>query len=754
VERKELEKAKGALENTNKLLVVGKPGAGKSRFLLRILEDFNGYDRFVVIRSFFREDGISSLDAELQQLNSFILIWDDLHRVKDEIVNQTINQIEQLAKDYGKKYMFIGASRMAREYYQFKQEEIKLDDFRSLELIENCSAYFGVSVEGAKEEFLGVGDGTPFYVVSLFATSKERGKRRLTEDDLKTLTSEKNVLRSIALAMMAVPAIDFAVLEKFYEQIFRGNLSEFDYALDEVVKKFFIGIVGEFCSMHAVQAAVVEEKYPIEERKIERLKEVLASLEKIWSLVLLWAFAGWLGASKKYREGLKFLDVFIEQEPNIAEAYNDRGNAYYGLKQHERAIEDYNKAITLNPNLAQAYNNRGLAYAGLNEHERAIEDYNKAITLNPNLAETYHNRGNAYAELSQHERAMEDYNKAITLNPYFAEAYNNRGNAYYGLNEHERAIEDYNKAIELKPSHVKAYNNRGNAYYGLNEHERAIEDYNKVIELNPGYAETYNNRGIAYAGLNEQKRAIEDYNKVIELNPGYAETYNNRGTAYARLNEHERAIDDYNKAVELNPNYAKAYYNRGNAYYRLNEHERAIDDYNKAVELSPNYAEAYYNRGNAYYGLNEHERAIEDYNKAVELNPNDAEAYGNRGKAHSEIGRYEESARDFKKAGILFFDSGSEEDSVKAFSFCFDLRAKIENDDVIYSGLVLFLITLNPDVIIALRRMRIEDENLRKIYKLTLKKLQNEDISEEIVAFEREDGRKEMKILLELLRNL
>jgi ATPase subunit of ABC transporter with duplicated ATPase domains len=161
VERKELKKVESALKTTNKLLVVGKPGAGKSRFLLRILEAFNGYEKFVVIRSFFREDGIRSLDAELQQLNSFILVWDDLHRVKNEIVNQTINQIEQLAKGYGKGYMFIGLSRMEGEYYQFKHEAIKLDDFRSLELIDKCSAYFGVSVEGVKEELLEVGDGTP-----------------------------------------------------------------------------------------------------------------------------------------------------------------------------------------------------------------------------------------------------------------------------------------------------------------------------------------------------------------------------------------------------------------------------------------------------------------------------------------------------------------------------------------------------------------------------------------------------------------
>ncbi|MCK4732985.1 MAG: ATP-binding protein, partial [Methanophagales archaeon] len=161
VEREEIKKVQDALKTTNpKLLVVGKPGAGKSRFLLRILEALNGSKMFVLIRSFFREDGINSLDAELQKLNSFILIWDDLHRVKKELVNQTINQVEQLARETGKEYIFIGASRMEGEYYQFKLEEIKLEDFRNLELIEKCSTYFGVFVEDIKEGLLEVGDGT------------------------------------------------------------------------------------------------------------------------------------------------------------------------------------------------------------------------------------------------------------------------------------------------------------------------------------------------------------------------------------------------------------------------------------------------------------------------------------------------------------------------------------------------------------------------------------------------------------------
>jgi tetratricopeptide (TPR) repeat protein len=170
--------------------------------------------------------------------------------------------------------------------------------------------------------------------------------------------------------------------------------------------------------------------------------------------------------------------------------------------------------------------------------------------------------------------------------------------------------------------------------------------------------------------------------------------------------------------------------------------------------LNPNDAAAYINCGNAYAGLNQRERAIENYNKAIKFNPNYAEAYGNRGMAHSKIGRYEESTRDLKEAGILFFDSGRFDDSVKSFSSCFDLRPKIENDDLVYSGLALFLITLNPDVIIALKKMRIADEPLKKIFELTLMKLRDEDISEGMAMLEEKEQTEEKKILFELLKAL
>ena len=204
--------------------------------------------------------------------------------------------------------------------------------------------------------------------------------------------------------------------------------------------------------------------------------------------------------------------------------------------------------------------------------------------------------------------------------------------------------------------------------------------------------------------------------------------------------------------MELKPEYAEAYINRGNSYAGLNQYERAIGDYDKAVELNPEYAEAYSNRGNSYAMLNQHERAIEDYDKAVELNPEGAEAYANRGIAYTLVAKYDKSTRDLKRGGVLFLKSGRTEDAVRSFNLCFNLRDKIKNDGVIYCGLAAYLLNLDADVIIEIRKVQAEDKVLERIVALTLRKLKGADVSDEIEEMEKMDGQEDANVLLELLK--
>ena len=83
----------------------------------------------------------------------------------------------------------------------------------------------------------------------------------------------------------------------------------------------------------------------------------------------------------------------------------------------DRAIEYLSEAIRLDSEYANAYINRGLAWYEKGNYDRAISDYDKAIELNPRSDKAYNNRGLAWSDKGNYDRAISDCDKAIELNP-------------------------------------------------------------------------------------------------------------------------------------------------------------------------------------------------------------------------------------------------------------------------------------------------------------------------------------------------
>jgi tetratricopeptide (TPR) repeat protein len=81
---------------------------------------------------------------------------------------------------------------------------------------------------------------------------------------------------------------------------------------------------------------------------------------------------------------------------------------------------------------AVSYNNRGVAWAGKGEFDKAIADYTEAIRLDPKYAAAFYNRGMAWDDKGDNDKAIADYTEAIRLDPKLAAAYNNRGMAWEG----------------------------------------------------------------------------------------------------------------------------------------------------------------------------------------------------------------------------------------------------------------------------------------------------------------------------------
>jgi tetratricopeptide (TPR) repeat protein len=631
------------------ILILGTSGSGKTVLMMRLAYDLMqaGWNCFIAQSSIITDKALSFLNQEEFASSNRVVFIDDAARGADNIL-QFVREIYQQSANV-KIVLVEQKSRWQKTVkenlagYNFVEEEITLT---------NTEAEAYINSYGGDKKLIPFAKG--LLPVLIFLQKKKKTSLEKAIDDFWNPLIDKE--KQLMLPILIVSSYYLDYPRAVFEKIYSDNLA----TIAELEKCNIISRDDTWISTWhpLISQAILKNISLTNQSKLNHLFQLLNNIPpdhkylnflfSIGTEILIRA------EDEKDKEfidiGIEFLTQTLKLNPKLAEAYNNRGNAYSDKGDPDPAIADYNKAIELNPKYAEAYYNRGTAYRKKGDPDRAIADYTKAIELNPKYAEAYYNRGTAYTHKKDYDRAIADCNKAIELNPNFAGAYNNRGIAYADKGDPDRAIADYTKGIELNPKFAQAYTNRGNAYYDKGDLDRAIADYTKAIELNPNSAQAYYNRGIAYRKKGDLDRAIADCNKAIELNPNSAQAYYNRGNAYSDKGDLEQAIADYTKAIELNPNSAQAYYNRGNAYYDKGDHDRAIADYTKAIELNPKLAEAYYNRGIAYTNKSDLDRAIADYNKAIELNPKLAQAYNNRGVAYRKKGDYNRAIADCNKA--------------------------------------------------------------------------------------------------------
>jgi WD40 repeat protein len=109
------------------------------------------------------------------------------------------------------------------------------------------------------------------------------------------------------------------------------------------------------------------------------------------------------------------LDRLIAAEPGRADLYLRRAAADKALRQWDKAVADYTKAIEQGKDRADLWSARAAAYAEQKQWDKAAADFGKVVELTPNDADAWAKRGRAYAELGQWDKAAADFGKAIVL---------------------------------------------------------------------------------------------------------------------------------------------------------------------------------------------------------------------------------------------------------------------------------------------------------------------------------------------------
>ncbi|TAL26042.1 MAG: tetratricopeptide repeat protein, partial [Nitrospirae bacterium] len=216
---------------------------------------------------------------------------------------------------------------------------------------------------------------------------------------------------------------------------------------------------------------------------------------------------------------------------------------------------------------AYEYYSKGYAQWTQGDLDKALEYYQKAVSIDPNYENALFELGYINNEKGEYRKAIEYYNKVAVLNPRAKDALNNLGLAYSQLNDIPNAEKWYKKSLELDPNNPLSLNGLGLVMWKDKRYKDAEYWYKKAIQSDPKYFLAYYNLGIVYEADKQYDESIKHYIKTLELKPDYANAMINLGLLYeTKKKDYSEADYWYQKAVKAEPNSYLVYYNLGFLY--------------------------------------------------------------------------------------------------------------------------------------------------------------------------------------------
>jgi tetratricopeptide (TPR) repeat protein len=112
-----------------------------------------------------------------------------------------------------------------------------------------------------------------------------------------------------------------------------------------------------------------------------------------------------------YNSGIDHKDKGLKIEASAATANaKDRAKVEdKARKEYEKALKDFKSAAAGSPQMYQAYNGMGFSYRKTGDYAKALEMYDRALTLKPGFPDAIEYRGEAYLGLNRIDDAKQAY---------------------------------------------------------------------------------------------------------------------------------------------------------------------------------------------------------------------------------------------------------------------------------------------------------------------------------------------------------
>jgi len=233
-------------------------------------------------------------------------------------------------------------------------------------------------------------------------------------------------------------------------------------------------------------------------------------------------------SKEKMKEAIEIFDEVIKNDVKNEDAWFEKGNCYWNLKNYKESEKCYLEACKLDPEIAQTWSNLGDIAAVNRSPNEALLFYEKSLFYDETEIDAHIGKARAHRDLKQHSESITSINAALRIEENNEIALEVKVSCFSAAKDYEEAINLCMKLIEKFPKndHIAEYWSDMALYQNkLNQSDKALTSSGNALKIDSKDTLALQENGVALEALKKYPDAISRFEECLNLNSKYERYY-------------------------------------------------------------------------------------------------------------------------------------------------------------------------------------------------------------------------------------
>lgn len=255
----------------------------------------------------------------------------------------------------------------------------------------------------------------------------------------------------------------------------------------------------------------------------------------------------------KFQEAKSHYNEALSMRFNYPEAHINLAILLIRDKDYAEAIKCLLRSLLFNPINTIALSNLGICFQKMRQFNKAILYFKKAVEIDSGFFDAFVNLGNTYRITSKYSDALKAYSRAQRLQPHNPQLLNNIALVYKDLGDFKTSERLLKDAIRFEQAPVNAWSNLGLVYKAQGQISEAISAFQNSINLENGNVDVHLNLSQInnYEVDSEHLKQMEDLILTDLSIDQRSQLFYALGTAYDKLKRYDKAFQYLHQGGQL-----------------------------------------------------------------------------------------------------------------------------------------------------------------------------------------------------------